>query len=207
MFERYTEWARRTIFHAKYEALSRGSAEIEPKDIVLGLTWDAHKSDCPFAMLHDNADELRKLIGSSQTVYGPPKNRDIPLSNDSKRVLAYAVREEELDRRYFIGGDHLLRGILRNGDQTAAKLVTGGYTLPTIRQASKQAHESSQTHLAGSLEMICMCSPAAIGDRRSRLYPERVPLHWKFSRHRRKLALATALLLFIIVILYLRSQN
>src|SRR5271163_2160944 len=103
MFERYTEWARRTIFHAKYEALRRGSAEIGPKDIVLGLTWDAHQSDCPFAMLHDNADELRKLIGPDQTVYGPPKNRDIPLSSDCKKVLAYADREGRLDRRYSIG--------------------------------------------------------------------------------------------------------
>jgi len=147
---------------------------------VLGLTWDAHKSDCPFAILHDNADELRKLIGSSQTVYGPPKNRDIPLSNDSKKNLAYAEREGRLDRRYSIGSDHLLRGVLRNGGETAAKLVTAGYTLSAMRQASKQAHRSN---------------------------PERLPLHKQLFLHHRSLALATVLLLFIVVILYLHSQN
>jgi len=173
MFERYTQWARRTIFHAKYEALRRGSAEIGPKDIVLGLTWDTHKSDCPFAMLHDNADELRKLIGSTQTVYGPPKNRDIPLSNDSKKALAYAVREESLDRRYSIGADHLLRGVLLNGDETAAKLIAAGYTLSAMRQASKQAYEFSQRCTAGGLEMMCVCSPTALGHRHSN--PEKVP--------------------------------
>jgi ATP-dependent Clp protease ATP-binding subunit ClpC len=197
MFERYTEWARRTIFHAKYEALRRGSSEIEPKDIVLGLTWDSHTSDCPFAMLHDKADELRELVGSSHTVCGPPKNRNIRLSNESKKALAYAVREEGVDKRYSIGRDHLLRGVLRNGDETAAKLVTAGYTLPAKRQASKQAHQSS-------LEMMCECSPTALGHRHSS--PQRVPLHWRFSRHRRKLMLAIVIL-FIVAILYLRSQN
>lgn len=73
MFERFTERARRAIFHAKYEALARGSNEIEPKDIVLGLTWDPHQPGCPFAKIHDDADELRRLIGTDRTVYGPPK--------------------------------------------------------------------------------------------------------------------------------------
>src|SRR5437868_13223708 len=99
MFERYTQRARHTIYHAKYEALSRGSSQIEPKDIVLGLTWDPHQPNCPFAMIYDNADELRKLIGSERTLYGPPTDREIPLSNDSKKALAYADRESRLDRR------------------------------------------------------------------------------------------------------------
>jgi hypothetical protein len=205
MFERYTEWARRTIYHAKYEALSLGSAEIEPKDIVLGLTWDSHTSDCPLAMFHDNADELRKLMGSSQTVYGPPKNRDIRLSSDSKKARAYAVREESLDRRFSIGADHLLRGVLRNGDETGAKLVTARLHSACNASCSKQARQSSLRCLAGGPEMLCHCSPTALGHRHSN--PERVPLHWKFSRHRRKLTLAIALILFILVILYLHSQN
>jgi ATP-dependent Clp protease ATP-binding subunit ClpA len=180
MFERYSMRARRTIYHARYEALRRRSIEIEPKDIIVGLTWDAHKSSCPFAMLHENADELRTLVGSDQTIYGPPNKRDIPLSNDSKRALAYADREAKLDRRYTIGSDHLLRGVLRNGDETAAKLINAGYTLSAMRQASKQAHRSN---------------------------PETAPFLWQVSLYRRKFALATALILFIVVILYLRSKN
>jgi ATP-dependent Clp protease ATP-binding subunit ClpC len=180
MFERYTERARRTIYHAKYEALNRGSSEIEPKDIVLGLTWDSHQANCPFANLHDNAKELRALIGSEWTLCGPPQNRDIPLSNGAKKVLAYADSEGKLDRRYNIGSDHLLRGVLRNGDETAAKMAAAGYTLSAMRQSSKDAQ---------------------------RLNPEKTSLLQKLSLHRGALAITASLILFIVFILYLHSQN
>ena len=186
MFERFTERARRAIFHAKYEALARGSNEIEPKDIVLGLTWDPHQPGCPFAKIHDDADELRRLIGTDRTVYGPPKNRDIGLSRNSKRVLAYAANESEYDLSNSIESDHLLRGILRNGDELATQMASIGYTLFEMREASEQAQISSGRE-------------------------KRSLLKSRTARYRSQLRtaslVAVVVFVFVIAILYLRSQN
>jgi ATP-dependent Clp protease ATP-binding subunit ClpC len=181
MFERYTERARRTIYHAKYESLRRGCREIEPKDIVLGLTCDAHQLGCPFENLYWDAEEIRALI-DSKPAYGPPENWDVPLSTASKKVLAYADLEARLDRRYSIGSDHLLRGVLRFGDETAAKMVTAGYTLPMLRRASKEAYQLTMDDTV-------------------------VPLWWHLRLYSRQLLLGMGLILLISVALYFRFQN
>jgi ATP-dependent Clp protease ATP-binding subunit ClpC len=181
MFERYTNRARRVIFHAKYEALSRGAREIEPVDIMLGLTRDPHQPDCPFAKLYDNAAELRSHFASDPAVFGPPKDLLLPLSSASKRVLAYAEKEGRKDRRYSIGSDHLLRGILRSEDPIADKIAALGYTLTTVRKASRLAHLKT---------------------------PENPPrIRWWLSLHRQQLLLGAALLVVIVSLLYLHSQN
>jgi ATP-dependent Clp protease ATP-binding subunit ClpC len=187
VFERYTERARRTIFHAKYEALSRGAREIEPKDIGLGLTRDAHQSGCPFAMLHENAAQLRALIGSEPSIYGPPEHREIRLSSTSKKVLADADVEGKWDRCYSIGSDHLLRGVLRAGDETAAKMTGAGYTLSAMRKASCEAHR------------LCEAQRSNPG--------MAAPLRWRLGRYRRRLLVSVSLIILITIILYLRSQN
>jgi hypothetical protein len=180
VFERYTERARLTIYHAKYESLRRGLREIQPKDIVLGLTRDAHQPGCPFEVLYVNADSIRNLI-DSEPLYGPPENWDIPLSLSSKKVLAYAEVEAKLDRRYSIGSDHLLRGVLRLGDETATKMEGAGYDLSRLREASKEAHRLNADAVA--------------------------PFWWPLKVHSRQLLFGLGLLLFLSVFLYLRSQN
>jgi hypothetical protein len=180
MFERYTKRARLTIYHAKYESLRRGLREIQPKDIVLGLTRDAHQPGCPFEGLYVNAESIRNLI-DSEPAYGPPENWDIPLSVSSKKVLAFADLEAKLDRRYSIGSDHLLRGVLRLGDETATKMEGAGYNLSRLRAASKDAHRLNADATA--------------------------PFWWPLKVYSRQLLLGLGLILLLSVVLYLRSQN
>ena len=181
MFERYTERARRTIFHARNEALSRGACRIEPKDIVLGLTHDAHQPGCPFAKLHDNATELRSLIAPETSPEDPLEKGGIPLSVASKKALAYAAQEADRDRSSVIGSDHLLRGVLRTEDETADKLVSAGYTLSAMREASKEACPSARLEVAH--------------------------IWWWHRLSRRRLVLGTAFIVAVLILIYLRSQN
>ncbi len=181
MFERYTERARRAIFFARWEALSRGSSEIETKDLALGLTREAHQPDCPYSKLHEDAAELRSLLGADPCCTQPPQNRDIPLSKASKMCLAYARMEAEVDRRYSIGGDHLLRGILRVGDDAADKIAAIGYTLSVARESSMKAHR------------LTPAPPA--------------PLSWRLRRHLGPILLIAALILCTAIALYLHWQN
>ena len=181
LFERYTKRSRVAIFHAVYEGLLRGSNEIEPQDIVLGLAREPHQQGSPFAMLHTNAAELRSLIGSKPEFHGPPERREIPLSDHSKRALAYADMEARHDRGYWIRGDHLLRGVLRTQNGTAKKLAAAGYTLTEMRRVSIESN---------------------------RLFPDpKVPLAWRLRRYRRRLLWGVAAMMLVGAILYLRSQN
>ena len=180
MFDRYTERARLAIYHAKYEAVRRNLREIQPQDLVLGLTRDAHQPGCPFEILHVNAEAIRKLVEPDPS-YGPPLNLDIPLSTSSKKVLAYAELEARRDGRYSIGSDHLLRGVLRLGDETAMTMASAGYGLPVLRELSREAH--LLTSDAGA------------------------PFWWPLKVYGRRLLLVLGLLALLIAVLYLRSQN
>jgi ATP-dependent Clp protease ATP-binding subunit ClpC len=149
LFERYTQRARRAIFYARAEALARDSREIEVCDIVLGLTRDSHQTDFPLALLQDDVEKLREmLLGNSAGVAIPKDPRtnlelEIPLSNNGKMAFAYAVEEANRDYRYAIDVDHMLRGVLRTGDPVKPKLILSGYTLPKVRQLSKEFYKSA----------------------------------------------------------------
>jgi ATP-dependent Clp protease ATP-binding subunit ClpA len=129
MFERYTEKARRVIFFARYEASQYGSPYIETEHLLLGLFREDH----PFA---------RRVLGSGGTPPEPsiesikrkisergmlgkklPTSVDLPLSNESKRVLVYALEEAERLAHKHIGTEHLLLGLLHEKKSFAAQLL------------------------------------------------------------------------------------
>ena len=96
MFERYTEKARCVIFFARYEASRFGCCEIEAEHPLLGL----FREDKALAILILESHAQFEQIGRS---VAERRNRgvkiaasvDLPLSHESKRVLAYAAEESE----------------------------------------------------------------------------------------------------------------
>jgi hypothetical protein len=63
---------------------------------------------------------------------------EIPLDQDSKKVLAYATKEAGRDWQYWIDTDHLLRGILRFPNQASKALESISLDLTSARAASKR---------------------------------------------------------------------
>jgi hypothetical protein len=129
MFERYTEKARRVIFFAAL----RGQSVRLPLHRSRALTARVLREDHPLA---------RKVLGSGGTPPEPsiesikrkvsergmlgkkfPTSVDLPLSNESKRVLAYAAEEAERLAHRHIGTEHLLLGLLREKKSFAAQLL------------------------------------------------------------------------------------
>ena len=124
MFERYTEKARRVIFFARYEASQFGSPYIETEHLLLGLLREDKRIGLLFFRSHVFVDEIRKKI--EQHTYIREKiatSVDLPLSNESKRVLAYAGEEAERLAHKHIGTEHLLLGLLREKEGFAAHLL------------------------------------------------------------------------------------
>lgn len=125
MFERYTEKARRVIFFARHEASELGGAAIEPHHILLGLIREDKQLTTRFCKLtppplNDVRDRIRAGTGPTEKL---PASVDMPLSDQAKRVLSYAADEsQQLNHRY-IGTEHLLLGLLRAEQTTAAEIL------------------------------------------------------------------------------------
>jgi ATP-dependent Clp protease ATP-binding subunit ClpC len=124
MFERYTERARRVIFFSRYEASQFGSTAIEAEHLLLGLLREDR------ALIHrflpatavdgvsrkiEDYIPLRKKVSTSV---------DLPLSDESKRILLYANEESERLAHRFVGTEHLLLGILREETCFATRVLT-----------------------------------------------------------------------------------
>src|SRR6202020_1812884 len=96
MFERYTEKARRVIFFARYEASQFGSPYIEPEHLLLGLLREDKALTNKFLRSHASVESIRKQIEGHTTIREKVSTSvDLPLSNECKRVLAYAAEEAE----------------------------------------------------------------------------------------------------------------
>jgi ATP-dependent Clp protease ATP-binding subunit ClpC len=135
MFERYTEKARRVIFFARYEASQFGSPYIETEHLLLGLLREDKALTNRFLRSHASVESIRKQIEGHTTIREKVSTSvDLPLSNECKRVLAYAAEEAERLSHKHIGTEHLLLGLLREEKCFAAEILTErGLRLPAIR--------------------------------------------------------------------------
>jgi ATP-dependent Clp protease ATP-binding subunit ClpC len=136
MFERYTEKARRVIFFARYEASQFGSPYIETEHLLLGLLREDKALTNRFLRSHASIESIRKQIEGRTTIREKVSTSvDLPLSQECKRVLAYAAEEAERLSHKHIGTEHLLLGLLREEKSFAAEILhERGLRLSAIRE-------------------------------------------------------------------------
>jgi len=136
MFERYTEKARRVIFFARYEASQFGSPFIETEHLLLGLLREDKALTNRFLRSHASIESIRKQIeGRTPIREKVSTSVDLPLSQECKRVLAYAAEEAERLAHKHIGTEHLLLGLLREDKSFAAEILhERGLRLSTLRE-------------------------------------------------------------------------
>jgi len=137
MFERYTEKARRVIFFARYEASQFGSPYIETEHLLLGLLREDKALSYRFLRPHASVESIRTQIEGHTTIREKVSTSvDLPLSNECKRVLAYAAEEAERLSHQHIGTEHLLLGLMREkGSMAATVLREEGMDLEELRRA------------------------------------------------------------------------
>ncbi len=164
MFERYTEKARRVIFFARYEASEFGSPSIETEYLLLGLLREDKSLANRFLPSIDSVDSIRQMVRALTPAR--PKistSVDLPLSHESKRVLAYAAEETERLNHKHVGTEHLLLGLLRDENCLAATLLRElGLAIDAVREEiaarSTRSSDSSikflQTNVLRYLESL-----------------------------------------------------
>jgi ATP-dependent Clp protease ATP-binding subunit ClpA len=136
MFERFTDRARNVVVLAQEEARMLNHDHIGTEHILLGLVREGegvaasalHALGISLAAVRQ---EVEKVIGRGQQ---PPPGH-IPFSPRAKKVLELSLREGRQLGHDYIGTEHILLGLIREGEGVAAQvLVKLGADLNRVRQ-------------------------------------------------------------------------
>ncbi len=137
MFERFNEHVRRSLFFARYEASRSSSRSIALQHVLLGMLREA---DPAFnELLRSRGIEPRKLreelFGERVTIERVSTSPDLPLAEETKKALAFAVHEAESMGHANVGSEHLVLGLLRvEGSTTTEYLSAHGIELFQLRE-------------------------------------------------------------------------
>jgi ATP-dependent Clp protease ATP-binding subunit ClpA len=137
MFERFTDRARRAVVSAQEEARRLQHNYIGTEHILLGLLavrgGVAYKVLDQFGMSQEGVrEEVVGLIGIGST----PMSGHIPFTPRAKKTLELSLREALQLNHNYIGTEHVLLGLVREGEGVAAQIITGhGADLDSVRQA------------------------------------------------------------------------
>ena len=137
MFEKYNEKARRALFFARYEASKLGSRVIESEHILLGILREGEETvNEIFQRFRAKPEEIRREIeGERVFVERISSTAELPLSEESKKVLAYASHEAESMLHQAVGSEHLLIGLLRVESCVAMRILSQfGLDVYTVRE-------------------------------------------------------------------------
>jgi ATP-dependent Clp protease ATP-binding subunit ClpA len=136
MFERFTDRARRVVVLAREEARMLNHNHIGTEHILLGLIHEdkgvAVKTlESLGISLEVVRQQVSEVIGQGQQ----PPSGHIPFTPQAKRVLELSLRETKELGHSYIGTEHILLGLIREGEGVAAQvLVKLGADLGRARQ-------------------------------------------------------------------------
>jgi ATP-dependent Clp protease ATP-binding subunit ClpC len=125
MFERYTERARRVLFFARYEASQMGSRNIAPEHLLLGLIREGEEITRQlFQRARVEMEAVKSEIESRSEIQEKISTSvEIPLSQETKKVLHYSSEEAEALMHKYVGTEHLLLGLLREKSSLAGQIL------------------------------------------------------------------------------------
>jgi ATP-dependent Clp protease ATP-binding subunit ClpC len=126
MFERFTDRAKRAVVLAQEEARILNHNAIGTEHLLLGLLREgdgvgAKSLDALGVSVDDVRRQVEELIGLG----GQPPGGHVPFTPRAKKVLELALREALQLGHNFIGTEHLLLGLVRDGEGVAAQILIG----------------------------------------------------------------------------------
>ncbi|MFG1946670.1 Clp protease N-terminal domain-containing protein [Nonomuraea sp. NPDC048826] len=136
MFERFTDRARRVVVMAQEEARSMGHNFIGTEHVLLGLMREPEGVSAQVlggcgARLEQVREFVRREIGPGE---GGPEDH-IPFTPRAKKVLELSLREALQLRHTYISSEHILLGLLREGQGMGAQaLAEAGADFVAMRQ-------------------------------------------------------------------------
>ena len=172
MFERFTDRARRVVVLSQEEARLLNHNYIGTEHILLGLI---HEGEGVAARALESLDisleavraQVEEIIGQGQSA----AIGQIPFTPRAKKVLELSLREALALGHNYIGTEHILLGLVREGEGVAAQVLVklGGGDLARVRQAvtvqlaSQPSEEISQRPVLHEPRPTLVGGPAVFG--------------------------------------------
>jgi ATP-dependent Clp protease ATP-binding subunit ClpC len=124
MFERFTDTAIKVIRLAQEEARRLGHNFVGTEQILLGLIGEADGIAATVLQslgvtLQEVREEIEKIIGRGSGFVAV----EIPFTPRSKRVLELSLEESRTLGQDYVGTEHLLLGLIRDGEGVAARVL------------------------------------------------------------------------------------
>jgi ATP-dependent Clp protease ATP-binding subunit ClpC len=152
MFERFTDRARSTVRQAQEEARRLDHNHIGTEHVLLGLLGEpegvgARALAALGISLEAARADVERLVGRGE---GAPSGH-IPFTRRAKKVLELSLREALKLQHNYIGTEHIVLGLVREGEGLAARiLVESGADLPAIRREVMRLLSNGAVDRAGA---------------------------------------------------------
>ena len=124
MWQRFTERARKVVFYAQEEAQKFGEGYVSTEHLLLGLV---RESDSVAARVLDklgvSLTRIRAEVEKQLPRGDARPSQDMTLTPRAKRVIDLAYDEARNLNNNYIGTEHLLLGLIREGDGLAGRVL------------------------------------------------------------------------------------
>jgi ATP-dependent Clp protease ATP-binding subunit ClpC len=161
VFERFTDRARRVVVLAQEEARLLDHSYIGTEHLLLGLLHEREGVAARVLVsLGMDLARTRDLVGDLVGRGSTAPSGHIPFTPRAKKSLELSLREALTLGHNYIGTEHLLLGLVREGDGVGCQTLQAfGLELPAVRQAVVDT-------LAGLVDLgpVDLAGSAAVGD-------------------------------------------
>ena len=134
-FDRFTERTRKVLTLAQEEAQRFNHNYIGTEHLLLGLVREGE--GVAARVLRDMGIELTKIRSAIEFIIGRGELQvmgEIGLTPRAKRAIALAIDEARRLGHHYVGTEHLLLGLMREGEGIAAGVLESlGITLERVR--------------------------------------------------------------------------
>jgi len=145
-FEKFSERARRVLSLAQEEAQRFNHNYIGTEHVLLGLVRETEGTAAK--VLGTLSVELKKVRSAVEFIIGKGEstsNSEIGLTPRAKKVIELAVDEARRLNHHYIGTEHLLIGLMREGEGVAAGVLESlGVTLDKVRDETTSILQHGQ---------------------------------------------------------------
>jgi len=169
MFDRFTDRARRVIVLAQDEARMLNHNYIGTEHLLLGLIHEgegvaAKALESLGISLEAVREQVEEIIGQGQQA----PTGHIPFTPRAKKVLEFSMREALQINHPYIGTEHILLGLIREGEGVAAQvLIKLGADLNRVRNQVLQllsGYQGKEAATAGAPESSAQAASSTILD-------------------------------------------
>jgi ATP-dependent Clp protease ATP-binding subunit ClpC len=124
MFGRFTERAKRVVFLAQEQARIHGHDHVDTEHILLGIVEEGRGVAAKtLESLGITLESIREHVEEAIEQGKQAPSEPIPYTPQAKKVLELALREAQHLRHNYIGTEHILLGLIREGAGVAGRTL------------------------------------------------------------------------------------